>query len=336
VTYCDLNGHSEIPHGFVFDRAVGRPQMLTPFYYFKNEQQSVRFQSAARQRQLLHTFPINYIQTRDRKISYGQQLKLWQKPDGSDVTFTFFAHMGGVDPRHHYEFDLLWFKQDAKRNGKGLVLTFYTPNDERKKSVDGKAWSLFKRHTSTDNHHSNGHRPRRTSSHSRSSSASSNQRALPDGDRTVSPNSVYLNWRTLHIEFVNDHGSFSCFCLRSCGTNSTTDAEQFLAFCHEPDSASGPSVAHESIWKISHGFEETLHLLEPISGSYTSSRRPSHISSATPGEDSAVYVSNLKRCFSIGTNSRLGVAPATGLAVYTTSGSATFTVRLMKASHQSA
>jgi hypothetical protein len=201
VTYCDLSGLSEIPHGFVFDVAVERPQMLTPFYFFKNEQQSLRFQCAARQRQLLHTFHTHHIGTKQGVISYKQQLKLWQKPDSPDVTFTFFAHVGGVDPIHHYEFDLLWFKQDAKRNGKGLVLTFYTHSDER--SIDCRTGFLSAfHHRSSDNNH----RSRRTSAHSRSSSGSSNHRALPDGERVVVENTVYLHWRSLHIEFENDHG----------------------------------------------------------------------------------------------------------------------------------
>lgn len=298
VTYCDLNGRSEVPHGFVLGMPPARPQMLTPFYYFTDEQQSVRFQCAARQRQLLQTFDTQQVKMHDGcVISFGQQLKMWQKPNEAAATFTFLAHMGGVEPRHHYEFDLLWFKQDVKSRGaKELILTFYTRSDERRKSNDGsgKFLSMFHRRPSASlstSHGASEKRSRRTSSHSRSSSGSSTHRVLPDGDRVVTPHQAYLGWKSLHIEFKNVDGTYNLHRVtRATRPDSSADADQFVAYCHNPGNAPGSTVAHESLWKISHGFEETLHLLEPISGSYTSTRRPSHISSAVPGEESAVYV----------------------------------------------
>lgn len=201
--------YTEILHHFAFPGQLGRLERRTPNYYFANEQQSVRFQSAARQRQLLRTFATISIRTHSSRSfkSHGQQLKLWQKCGESTITFTFFAHRN-VDPVHHFEFDLAWFKQDVSRFGsRGLVLTFHT-REERRKSSDGnmgKMLTLFQRRSSASQTTA-GDRNKSTSSHSRSSSSSSGHRALPDGDRVVTDNQVYLEWRSLHIEFANDDG----------------------------------------------------------------------------------------------------------------------------------
>ncbi|KAF2728898.1 subtilisin-like protein [Polyplosphaeria fusca] len=257
VTYCDFNGSAEIPHAFVPETGPGRgrPKMLMPTYYFANEQQSVRFQCAARQKQLLRTFDKVYVRTnKDNPISSREQLKLWQKMDDSNVTFTFFAYMN-VDPKHHYEFDLLWFREEIKRSGKELTLTFNTFKDERKKSVD-KGKSLFKsnRRSSHDNN-SPEHRNRRSSSHSRSPSDSSSSQVIPGTDRIVTRSKVYLGWKCLHIEF-----------------DSEKDAEEFMTLCHNPEGSAGSRLVPEPIWRISQLPEGFLHRLYPVLEMYTSRR----------------------------------------------------------------
>lgn len=199
--------NSAIPHEFFLGTAPNLRQKLTPCYRFENEHQSARFQCAARQKQLLQTFITHRIKTHDSEISWGQQLKVWQKPEDLTITFTIFAHKGDVDPKQHYELDLNWFKQDAKRNGeKGLTMTFYTPQDERRGSSDtpSKLRNIFQRRPSEI--HLATERNRRISTHSRSSSASSNHRALPDGYRIVTPYKAFLEWRTLLVEFEHEPG----------------------------------------------------------------------------------------------------------------------------------
>jgi hypothetical protein len=289
VTYRDMIGSSEVLHGFVFDSTSEPPQMRTPFYSFANEQQSVQFQSAARQRQLLQTFETFRIRTHSPHdfISYGMQLKVWQKPDEPTVTFTFFAFKG-VDPVQHYEFDLLWFKQEVKRSGsRGLVLTFYTRNDERGDFVDGsksKLLSMFQKGRSS----STGGRERRTSSHSRSSSASSNQGMLPEGDRIVTQYKEFLHWRSLHIEFMSEDGQCKLFTCPLTTLMSFVDVKQFLTVCSNPESAPGPQIAPERLWKIMDGTQETLHWLEPNTGASTVIPRPSRTSVVGPAEERAV------------------------------------------------
>jgi len=202
-----MQGLSEIPHGFVVDAATGAVQMLTPYYSFSDEHQMMRFQCAARQKQLLHTFETIQIRTHDTIVSSAQQLKIWQKPGEATMTFTFFAHMS-VDSAHHYELDLVWFKHDVKRVGtKCLILTFYTQNDERRESNEnhGKARGKWPRRLSF-NHLSTESNTRRNSGGSRSSSSSSNSGLLPGGERVVTHNKVYRSWRSLHIEFAHEDG----------------------------------------------------------------------------------------------------------------------------------
>jgi hypothetical protein len=276
--------NSAIPHDFVLGIAPHHIQKLTPYYCLENEQQSVRFQSAVRQKLLLQTFETHRIKTHDSEISRGQQLKVWQKPGELTVTFTFFVHKGDVQPRQHYELDLNWFKQDAKRSGdKGLTMTFYTPKDERRGSNDNasKLRNMFQRRPSE--HHLSTERSRRISAHSRSSSSSSSHRALPDGDRTVTPHKAFLDWKTLLVEFEHEPGE-PIDMLYSFNTYPLIDVEQFLAVCHDPSMAPEPRVP-ESHWKVSHGFEETLHLLKPVSGSYVSTRTPLPESRTTSGEE---------------------------------------------------
>ncbi|KAJ4351875.1 uncharacterized protein N0V89_007219 [Didymosphaeria variabile] len=235
---------SAIPHDFVLGTAPHLVHQFTPYYYFENEQQSVRFQCAARQKQLLQTFETHRIKTHDDEISHGQQLKVWQKPGELTISITFFVHKGEVEPKQHYELELKWFKQDIKRSGdKGLIMTFYTRKDERRGSSDnaGIIRNMFQRRPSEN---------RRISIHSRSSSNSSNHRALPDGNRMVTPHKAFSDWRSLLVEFERE-----------------IDVEQFLAVCHDPGRAPEPRVP-ESHWKVSHGFEETVHFLKPVSGSF--------------------------------------------------------------------
>jgi len=183
--------------------------MFTPNYHFSTEQQSIRFQSAARQKQLLHTFQTHQIRRHSNtRISFEQPLKLWQRAEDRSVTFTFFAHIN-VDTSQHYEFDLVWFKKDAtRRDPKTLVLTFYTHADERRDSTSGRPGLLdvFKR-KKDDKTPENDQRLSPTSTHSRSSSSSSDHRALPNGERVVTPHQAYLNFRSLQIEFVDANGN---------------------------------------------------------------------------------------------------------------------------------
>lgn len=65
----------------------------------------------------------------------------------------------------------------------------------------------------------------------------------------------------------------------------SADVEHFLKLCHDPGIAPEPRIP-ESHWKISHGFEETLHLLRPLSGSYVSTRAPLPEQRTTSGHES--------------------------------------------------
>jgi len=73
-------------------------------------------------------------------------------------------------------------------------------------------------------------------------------------------------------------------------THSFVDMDNFLELCHNPSSAPGPLAAPESLWRIDDGLAETVHMLQPIGNSYTSVRRPSHVTSFQRGEDETVYV----------------------------------------------
>ncbi|CAI6336118.1 unnamed protein product [Periconia digitata] len=279
VTYRDMRTnigrvHEQVVifHGFEFPATPSRTRMLIPRYYFSTEQQSVRFQCAARQRQLLQTFETDSIRAHGY-VSHGQQLKVWQKSNEPTVTFTFFAHRS-VEPVAHYEFDLLWFRREVRCSGaKVLILTFYTRSDERSKSVDsgiGKLFSLWGGQ-STNQMQSDGH-SRRPSFNLRHPNSASRDFLLPGGERVVTENLTYLDWKRLHIEFMDEN-----------------DVSRFIDICHDPDIAPGPQMAPESLWKVSPGSDDTFHLLQPVAGALISTRRPPFRSPADPDEEDAAF-----------------------------------------------
>jgi hypothetical protein len=192
-------------------------QFFSPQYYFTTEQQSVRFQCAARQKQLLAVFGTTEIRKKSepKQVSVGVQLKLWRSPDEQKTTFTFLAHMDGIDPKKHYEFNISWFKQEVQRleDGRVLVLTFNTPREERRRSSahqTNAAFPFFSKRkdklktTKDPDSYPEDSSPGRSST-TLESCASDSSHTLPDGPREVTQKG-FLSWRELKISFLTCKG----------------------------------------------------------------------------------------------------------------------------------